>query len=71
MELTDEEKRAINALQSVAKNWPKTLWLFSASGILCVMKKTPDGERAIAQFGGMDQSYIVDRINIENDGGDW
>ena len=70
--LNDEEKKAINALKRVAKIWPESLWLFSASGDLFVMKNGPDGDRFMtSREGGVDQDYIVDKINIENDGGDW
>lgn len=43
-ELTLEEKSAIKALESLAKRWPKTLWLYSYLGELHVMKATPDGQ---------------------------
>lgn len=68
-----EEQAAIDALKRVAKIWPKSLWLYSASGTLCVMKKK-SGKRAMVGFRkspGFDQDYIVDEVNIENDGGDW
>ena len=74
IEPTDEEERAIRSLKRVAKTWPKTLWLYSASGSLCVMKKNADGERAVVKDSrgdGVDQNYCVDAINIENDGGEW
>lgn len=70
IDTTKEEDKAIRALHRVAKIWPESLWLFSASGALEVMKKNTDGERA--KIGvGIDQEYIVDTIDIENDGGDW
>lgn len=67
------EKQAVAALKRVAKRWPNDLWLFSASGRLHVMRKHPDGSRAIpgADDNGMDPSLRIDSINIENDGGDW
>jgi len=71
MKITDEEKKAIRALKQVAKKWPKSLWLFSASGNLCVMKKGPDGNMVMTPGGGVDQLYIVGKIDISNDGGDW
>lgn len=72
MELTAEEKRAIVALKRLGKRWPKGLWLFSASGSLCVMKFDEDGERVKVDGGGMDPYYTVDTIaGIPNDGGDW
>jgi len=75
--LTDEEVKAIRALKRAAKIWPDTLWLFSASGSLCVMRNKEDGNRACLIDGGLhpsegvDPDYIVDNIDIENDGGDW
>ncbi|MCP4113237.1 MAG: hypothetical protein GY749_48200 [Desulfobacteraceae bacterium] len=70
MKLTKKEKTAINALKNVAKIWPESLWLFSASGTLCVMKKK-NGESVLTKDGGVDPGYIVDHIDIENDGGDF
>lgn len=70
-ELTKTEVKAIQALKKLEKKWPKTLWLFSASGTLCVMAKNDYGNRAITNDGGCDQDFIVDEIKIENDGGDW
>jgi hypothetical protein len=69
---TTEEQKAINSLKRLAKKWPKSLWLFSASGSLCVMRAGEDGEQATLGHGGMDPSYILDNIHgIKNDGGDW
>ncbi len=68
--LTSQEKAAIASLKKLAKTWPKSLWLFSASGTLCVMQKKADGERARIE-DGIDQEYVVTEIKIENDGGDW
>ena len=68
--LTTKEEKAIRALHRLAKIWPDSLWLFSASGSLYVMKKNADGERA-RKGTGIDPEYIVESIDIENDGGDW
>ena len=70
IETTKEEQKVIDSLKRVAKKWPKYLWLFSASGTLCVMKKDEDG-RKMSVGDGVDQDYVVDYIDIENDGGDW
>ena len=73
-ELTEKEEKAIRALKRVAKIWPDTLWLFSASGSLCVMKKNKEGEQAVIRRGSadsVDDAYIITHIDIENDGGDW
>lgn len=67
---TKREQAAINALKAIAKTWPDSLWLYSASGELYVMKKR-DGQHAITETGGVDQDYIVDHVDIESDGGDW
>jgi hypothetical protein len=70
-DLSPEELAAIRALKRLAKKWPKSLWLFSASGSLCVMKVGPDGER-MYKGEGVDHDYIVDHIhNLPNDGGDF
>jgi hypothetical protein len=72
LEPTREERRAIDALKKVARDWPKSLWLFSASGSLCVMRKGANGERMHTRGGGVDPDYEIDEIHgIENDGGDW
>ena len=66
--LDSEEERAIRALKRVAARWPKSLWLFSGSGSLNVMKAGPDGRR-MYNSAGVDQAYIVDTVRIPNDGG--
>lgn len=68
--LTYEEKSAIRSLKRVAKKWPNSLWLFSASGTLTVMAKV-NGERVLTYTGAMDPDMAVTTIDIENDGGDW
>ena len=68
--LKPEEKKAIQALKELALDWPESLWLFSGAGELYVMRKK-NGEIVVKEGGGMDQSYIVAQIDIENDGGDW
>jgi len=70
--LTLEEKMAIALLEKAARHWPESLWLFSASGSLLVMKKK-DGERVMLPGlgGAIDQSWEIACIDIENDGGDF
>lgn len=70
---TLEEKRAIDALKRLEKHWPKSLWLYSASGTLCVMRRDDQGNQAMLPGvgGGVDKAYKVDEIAIPNDGGDW
>ena len=75
-DLTKEEQKAISSLRRLAKRWPDTLWLFSASGTLFVMRKNGDGQHAFGggnpSSSGVDPYYIVTTISgIENDGGDW
>lgn len=69
--LNAEEKKAIRALQKLADIWPKSLWLFSASGKLCVMQYDKDGERPESRNGGNDIDYLITDVDIDNDGGDW
>jgi len=68
-----EEAKAIRSLQSLARRWPPSLWLFSANGTLNVMKLNKDGERAHhpSPDNGVDAAFSVATINIPNDGGDW
>lgn len=70
-ELTKEEKNAINTFKRLAKKWPDTLWLFSGSSTLWVMRYGPDGKPVMTPDGGFDPDYCVVKIDIENDGGDW
>lgn len=70
--LTKQELKAIQKLDELANIWPKSLWLFSASGLLCVMKKDENGNRVHTASGGVDQSQsFYETSKIENDGGDW
>lgn len=73
IEPTDEERRAIASLRRLAKRWPKSLWLFSGSGRLCVMRNGQDGRRVMTndKDGGADSDYCLATIAITNDGGDW
>jgi len=71
LEPTKEEKSVIASLHRVAKKWPESLWLFSASGTLWVMRHDDEGNCAMLPCGGVDPDYTIDIIKIENDGGDW
>lgn len=74
IEPTDEERRAIKCLQRLARRWPESLWLFSASGQLNVMRLRQDGERASGGDNAQDAydpDYCLATIDIPNDGGDW
>jgi hypothetical protein len=70
IKLTKEEETAIAELKRLAKRWPKSLWLFSASGTLNVMQKV-DQERMYTYGTKVNPDYIVTTIKIDNDGGDW
>lgn len=77
VKLTAEEEKAIASLKALARKWPKSLWLFSASGTLSIMKCGPGGKRMYCEArggatgGGVDPAYHVDSADIPNDGGDW
>lgn len=68
--LTAQERRCISALERLEKDWPDTLWIFAASGTLCVMKNRQDW-RAYLPHGGVDPDYEVASSKIPCDGGDW
>jgi len=72
LDLTQEELASIRSLKRLAKKWPKSLWLFSGSGSLWVMKYKSDGSPGMTPSGGVDPDFSVDVIaGIPNDGGDW
>lgn len=70
---TATEARAIKELKALARRWPKTLWLFSASGSLHVMRALEDGSHAHLGWphGGVDPAFLLDTVSISNEGGDW
>lgn len=69
IELNSEEKKAIIALQRLARSWPKTLWLF-CNGSMTILKCDRDGKRA-HKGEGIDQDYAVGNADLPCDGGDW
>ena len=78
IEATATELKWINDFKKLAKRCPKSLWLFSGSGTLWVMKLGENGKRVmtpgtggIGSGGGVDPNYGIDTIKIPNDGGDW
>jgi len=64
-ENTAEEQKAILALQRLARRWPRSLTLISASGSLCVLHT--DEHDGTHRFGSAVMSTIH---GISNDGGD-
>lgn len=77
-ELTTTEINLIKSLQRVAKKWNESnhrLWLFSASGDLCVMMEHDDETNPSPLMGsneGVNQDNFITSIDgIRNDGGDW
>ena len=75
LELTQEEKRAIKALERLEEIWPDSLWLYSAGGTLWVMKKDQDEighfYPAYNKFDSVDSDYAIKLININNGGNGW
>ena len=70
--LTKEEKSAIRSLKRLADRWPESLWVFSTNDRhLWIMKLDEKGKRANADSGARDRNFIVDAIDIPNEGGDW
>lgn len=65
-DLTDEEQRAVDSLQRLAKRWPQTLTLFSWSGSLVIVS-TDMPPAAAADPNDAVLAYIA---GIPNDGGD-
>lgn len=68
---TPQELKALRALRRLEKIWPKSLWIFAADSKLSILRKQPDGQRAVTTHGAVDSSFVVDTINIPSDGGDW
>lgn len=71
MELSRKEQAAIDQLMKCADNWPKSLWLFSANGVMNVMKKDDRGDRAMLINGVVDPTFRVATIDIECEGRSW
>lgn len=64
MDLTEEERQAIAALERLAKRWPPSLKLFSWSGSLCVIRSDA------SLLDNPDAKVITYIEGIPNDGGD-
>lgn len=69
-ELTAAERRAIRALQALARRWPRSLTLASMGGSLVVVR-TGDGR--FAEGDGLERldAVVADIDGIPNTGGDW
>lgn len=69
--LTNEEIKAVEALEKVFKKFPKTLWLFN-DGTMSIMKYSKDGKAVYTKEGSVDQGYVVTVIhNLHSEGGAW
>lgn len=64
MDLTEEERKAIAALERLARRWPQSLKLFSWSGSLCVIRSDA------SLLDDPDAAVIAHIEGIPNDGGD-
>jgi hypothetical protein len=71
IKLSRAEEQAIADLRRLAKHWPKSLWLFSASGSLLVMKCGPDGQRVHKGEAFDGRNEVAHITGIPNDGGDF
>ena len=74
IELTKEEE-VVKSFRRLAKKWNKQarrLWIYSASGQLCIMMDEGKGNPNPKMIGhGYNPDNIVETIPIHNDGGDW
>lgn len=70
---TRAEMEWIKRFKRLASSCPKSLWLFSASGRLHVMKTPEDGNEMGNSYDGcgVNPDNSIDTIDIRNDGGDW
>lgn len=70
---TKAELAWIEKFKSICEKAPKSLWLFSASGTLCIMKTPADGNQngCDTRGEGVNPDNCLDIAKIRNDGGDW
>jgi hypothetical protein len=74
MEPTRTQAAWFNKLKKLLDNAPDGVWLYLASGTLCMMAKGKNGERVRDTSYGVDQVYILDEYTpakVVMDGGDW
>ncbi|MBF0130991.1 MAG: hypothetical protein HQL75_00180 [Magnetococcales bacterium] len=67
--LTDEQ--VYRSLKRLEQGWPSHLWLYSADGVLHVMRTDEDGKRVVCPGDEFDPEYIARSFRIPSDGGDW
>ena len=69
---TDDEEKAIKALQRAINKFPKNLWLFTGRGGFEVLRLSEDERPVMNRYGGVDGDYIVGSIDgVYADGGDY
>ena len=68
--MTDEELKAIQSLQRLARRWPKSLRLVSMGGDLFVVH-TSDSRFLDGGSLERQESILADIKGIPNTGGDW
>jgi len=66
MELTKEEKNAIQTLKRLAERWPKSLWLYSSQEVISIMKYKKRKEAAMIGMS-YDPDYKVTDVKIPHD----
>ncbi len=74
IKLTKKQIKQVKALQKLAKDWDKDLWIFAAAGSFCVMLKGDTEQNPIPEYNGesANTENLVDIIyGIHCDGGDW
>lgn len=70
-DLTDEERRAIAALERLAAQWPRTLTLLSYDGSLSVIHSADLGVIADGTEASRQDLVLAHIDRIPNDGGGW
>lgn len=69
--VTEDEAKAIRALQLLARRWPRSLTLASVGGSLVIFH-TGDERWSAASGRERAEAILADDFNgIPNDGGDW
>jgi hypothetical protein len=74
MEPTKSQAAWFNKLKKLLDDAPDGVWLYLASGTLCMMAKGRNGERVHDSTFGVDQEFVLDQHTspkVVMDGGDW